>query len=129
MINRITLSIPYPKKLGLISINTKRKVSFIFDNYSVFLFREKQNITTNEDFTKWRKEHSEFDLFLYGAYYAAENYTLQERKKFNIDIKKFATGIASLKEQQIKDLMNVWKRSQSFGSDEIKGKKKAEAKN
>lgn len=128
MINKVTIKIPYPKKLGLIFLNTKKKVSFSFDNLSMFIFREDNKIDTVAHFNKWQKEHSDFDMFVYAAYAAAKSYSTNERKKFNLNLNKFALGLAQAEKSDLEKLTKVWKDSQSYGAERMPGKKKA-AKN
>ena len=125
MINQVTIKIPYPKRLGVFMLNTKKKVSFSFDNLSMFIFREDNNIDTVADFNKWQKEHSDFDMFVYAAFSAAKSYANKKCKKFNLDIKKFALGLAQCDAADIERLTKVWKDSQSYGAEKLPGKKKA----
>jgi len=124
MINRVTIKLPYQKRFGLISINSKKKVSFSFDNLSLFIFREDNKIDTTEDFSKWRKEHSEFDLFVHAAFCAAKSYCMHEKKSFKLQLNKFALGLAQVDKDELQRLIDVWNNSQSYGADSIKGKKK-----
>ena len=124
MINKYSLKIPYPKKFGIISFNTKKKVNFSFDNLSLFLFREENKIDTPEDFRNWKKEHSDFDLFVYAAYFAAKSYAVQNRKILKLQLNKFALGLAQANPDELTKLTEVWKRSQEYGIDSLGGKKK-----
>ena len=122
-ISTAMLKIPYPKRLGFISLNTKRKVYFSFDNLSLFLLREENKIITPDDFVKWQESHTSYDVFVHATYYAAKSYAIQNRKKFDLKIGKFALGLAQCKSDDLVKLTEVWKRSQEFGADSI-GKKK-----
>ena len=125
MINRIDIKIPYPKKVGFISINFKKRVFFSFDNLSLFIFREDNKIETSKDLTEWQKQHPQFDMFVHAAYSAAKSYCMHERKPFKLDLNKFALGLAQLKKEELNNLIEVWKRSQTYGSANPPGKKKA----
>lgn len=124
MINRYSLKISYPIKLGFLFINRKIKVNFSFDNYSIFLFGEDNKIESPEDLNNWKKEHGEFDLFVYAAYCAAKSYAIQNRKKFKLNLNKFALGLAQADKDELTKLTEVWKRSSEYGADYL-GKKKA----
>lgn len=128
MINKASIKIPYPKKVGFISLNFKRTVNFSFDMFSLFLFHESEKINKLNDLAKWKETHGKFDLFVYGAYYAAKSYSIQNRKKFNLDFNKFALGLGQLPKDEFEKLVNVWKTSQEYGAAELPGKKKAKAK-
>lgn len=125
MINKLKLKVPYPIRVGFFSLNTKKTINFSFDNLSLFLFREDNGIETMADFNEWKKQHTDYDLFVLGAYYAAKSYAQHNRQKFNLNVSKFALGVASSGEENIKKLMSVWQRSNTYGSDSL-GKKKAE---
>jgi hypothetical protein len=124
MINRITIKIPYPKKFGIISFNTTKKVTFWFDNYAMFIFREDNKINTAEDLDKWRKEHGDYDFFARAAFSAVKSYCVQNRKKCNLELNKFALGLASADKDDIVRLTDVWKKSQEYGHATPPGKKK-----
>lgn len=106
-------------------LNTKKKVSFSFDNLAMFIFREDNKIDTVADFNKWQKEHSDFDMFVYAAFSAAKSYATKKRKRFDLALNKFALGLAQCQPSEIERLTKVWKDSQSYGAVKTPGKKKA----
>ena len=124
MIHQIQIKIPYQKRWGIFSITVNKPISFCFDNFSLFLFRERLKIETPEDFAKWQKENGKNDLLVQAAFSAAESYCLHNRKKFDLDLKKFAVGLSSCKESELQKLIDCWKRSQEYGAIEPPGKKK-----
>lgn len=128
MINKSHIKIPYPKRVGFISLNLKRKVCFSFDMFSLFLFHEAEKIGKLKDLDKWKESHGKYDLFVYGAYYAAKSYSIQNRKKFKLDLNKFTLGLGQLPNDELENLVNVWKRSQEYGATDLPSKKKAAAK-
>jgi len=128
MINKTSIKIAYPIRVGFLSINRTKKVWFSFDNLSLHLFRERHKIENGEQLAEWQKQHSEYDAMIHALYSAAESYAMQNRKEFKLDVKKFAFGFAQAKKDDIERVIKVWKDSQSFGSATIPGKKKAAAK-
>lgn len=128
MINKAKIKIPYPKKVGFISLNFKRTVKFSFDMFALFLFHESEKINKMNDLAKWKESHGKFDLFVYGAYYAAKSFAIQNKKTFDLDLNKFALGLGQLAKEDLANLIEVWKRSQEYGSTDLPGKKKATAK-
>ena len=125
MINHIQIKLPYPIRVGFFSINRKIDLWLSFDNLSLFLFQHNEDINDSKQFEQWQNKHGKFDLFVYGCYYAAKSYAMQHRLKFEIEFKKFATGLASLSETEIKELTEVWQRSNNYGKTSLPGKKKA----
>lgn len=128
MINQVQVRLPYPIRVGFFSLNRKIKLWFSFDNLSLFLFQQSEKIENSNDLKAWQETHGKYDLFVYGAYYAAKSYALQNRLKFNIDLKKFALGLSSLSEKEMEQLTKTWQTSQSYGRADLPGKKKAMAK-
>lgn len=128
MINKAKIKIPYPKKIGFISLNFSKVVNFSFDMFSLFLFHKNEKINKLNDLDKWKKEHGKFDLFVYGAYYAAESWAVQSKKTFDLDLNKFALGLSQLSKDDLELLISVWKDSQEYGSTDLPGKKKAKGK-
>lgn len=128
MINQIQVRLPYPIRVGFFSLNRKIKLWFSFDNLSLFLFQQSEKIENSNDFKAWQESHGKYDLFVYGAYYAAKSYALQNRLKFNVDLKKFAVGLSGLSEKEMEQLTKTWQTSQSYGHADLPGKKKAKAK-
>lgn len=128
MINQVQIRLPYPVRVGFFSINRKITVHFSFDNLALFLFQQDEKITDSNGLNEWQEKHGKFDLFVYGAYYAAKSYTMHARKQFAIDFKKFAVGLAQLDKSELERLSECWQRSQSYGAAEIPGKKKAVTK-
>jgi hypothetical protein len=128
MINQIKIDIPYQKRWGIFSITVKKKIWFSFDQLSLFLFYRDEKINDMNDLSEWRKNHGEFDLFVYGAYYAAKSYYMDKSEVFGIDFKKFAFGIAQLDKSKLEEIVKVWKTSQSYGAADLPGKKKAKVK-
>jgi hypothetical protein len=124
MINKTSIKIAYPLKVGYFSINRTRTINFIFDNFALFLFREKNGINNGEDLAEWRIKHGDYDLMLHALFSAAESEAMQNRKKFDMDLKRFALGFAQADKKEIEKVIEVWKRSQTFGSATIPGKKK-----
>lgn len=129
MINQVKIKLPYPIRVGFFSLNRKIKLWFSFDNLSLFLFQQEENISDSKEFHTWQEKHGKFDLFVYGAYYAAKSYAMHNRLKFDIDFKKFAIGLANLPESEMKELTEVWQQSQSYGYADLPGKKKVTAAN
>ena len=105
MINQAKIAIPYPKQIGFISFNTKRTISFSFDNLSLFLFQQRHNLKSSEDFEKWKKDKGSFDYLIHAAFSAAESYCIHNRLKFDLDIKKFALGFAQANEKELESLI------------------------
>lgn len=128
MIKQANIKIPYPKKIGFISFDFRRTVKFSFDMFSVFLFHEGEGIDKIEDLTKWQETRGKYDLFVYGAFYAAQSYAIQHRKNFDLEMGKFSLGLAQLKKEEVKVLIDAWRRSQDYGSAKLPGKKKAMVK-
>ena len=128
MINQVKIKLPYPIRVGFFSINRKKNIWLSFDNLSLFLFQQSEKINDSKDFEQWQEKHGKFDLFVYGAFYAAKSYAMHNRKTFDIDFKKFAVGLANLPENEMKELTEVWQRSQSYGGAKLPGKKKMTAK-
>lgn len=129
MINQAKISIPYPTRIGFISFNTKRTINFSFDNLSLFLFQQRHNLKSSEDFEKWKKDKGSFDYLIHAAFSAAESYCIHNRLKFNLDIKKFALGFAQTDEKELERLITTWKTSSDYGFSELPGKKKVKGKN
>lgn len=125
MINQAKLKIPYPKRIWFFSINFSRTVNFSFDNLALFLFRERQKIESSEDFAKWQKNKGQFDYLIHVSFSAAESYCLQNKKKFDLDFKKYAIGFSQANKEDIEKLVKVWKDSMSYGATQLPGKKKA----
>lgn len=125
MINQVQIRLPYPVRVGFFSINRKITVHFSFDNLSLFLFHQDEKINDSNEFKEWQEKHGKFDLFIYGAYYAAKSYAMHNRKELKIDFKKFAVGLAQLDKSELERLSECWQRSQSYGAATIPGKKKA----
>lgn len=128
MINKTSIKIAYPIRVGFLSINRTKKVWFSFDNLYFHLFRERHGIENGEQLAAWQKEHGEYDVMIYSLYAAAESYAMQNRKEFKLDVKMFAFGFAQAKKEDIERVIKVWKDSQSFGSATMPGKKKAAAR-
>ena len=128
MINKTSISINYPVRLGFISINRKRTVKLSFDNLALFIFREDNEIDTSEDLQKWQKQHNEFDFMIHAVFAACKSWHLQNKKTFNFELKKFAIGFADAKKEDIEKVIEVWKRSQNYGATDLPGKKKQAAK-
>lgn len=124
MINQVTIKLPYPVRVGLFSINRKIKVNFSFDNLSLFLFQQEEEITDSNGMKEWQEKHGKFDLFVYGAFYAAKAYAMHNRKEFKLDLKKFAVGLAELDKKELERLTETWQRSRSYGAADLPGKKK-----
>lgn len=122
-----TINIPYPIKLGLISINRKKRVGLSFDNLALFFFREENGIEKPSDFDEWMKQHGSFDWFIHATYAAARSFAATKRKRFKLDKSKFAVGLANAGQQQLNNVTEAWKRSQNYGSDNL-GKKKVTEK-
>ena len=129
MINQVKIKLPYPVRVGFFSINRKKNIWLSFDNLSLFLFQQEEKINDSKEFQAWQEKHGKFDLFVYGAYYAAKSYAMHNRLKFDVDFKKFAFGLANLNENEMKELTEVWQRSQSYGHADLPGKKKVKAAN
>lgn len=127
MINQVKLKLPYPVRVGFFSLNLKKTVNFSFDNFALFLFREKQLINAGADLNTWMETHGKYDLFVHGCFHAAEAYCLHNRLKFDLDLKKFSLGLAQLPESDLKLLTDTWRKSQEFGAVEMPGKKKVKA--
>ena len=72
--------------------------------------------------------HSEFDLFIHAAFSAAKSNAMHEKKDFKLNINKFALGLAQCGKEELEKLTEIWKRSQSYGSASIPGKKKIKGK-
>lgn len=127
MINKTSIKIAYPIRVGFLSINRTKRIWFSFDNLSLHLFRERHNIENGEQLESWQKQHGEYDAMIFALYAAAESYAMQERKEFKLDVKKFAFGFAQADKSEIEKVLKVWKESQTFGTATIPGKKKAAA--
>ncbi len=127
MINKTSIKIAYPIRVGFFSINRTKRIDFSFDNLSLHLFRERHNIENGEQLSAWQKQHGEYDAMIFALYSAAESYAMQQRKEFKLDVKKFAFGFAQADKAEIEKVLKVWKDSQSFGSATLPGKKKAAA--
>lgn len=124
MINQAKLVIPYPIRVGFISINKKRTINFSFDNLSLFLFRERHELKTADDFEKWKEDKGSFDYLVHAAYSAAESYCFHNRIKFDLDLNKFALGFAQTDKEDLKEFTKAWKNSNEYGIAELPGKKK-----
>lgn len=122
MINQAEIVIPYPKRFGFISINSRRKVNMSFDNLALFVFREDNEIESGEDLKKWQSRNGEYDLMIEMLWSACKSWHLHNQKQFKFEKRKFALGIAQADAEQLKEVMKIWKRSQSFGVDKIKKK-------
>ena len=127
MINQVQIRLPYPVRVGFFSINRKINVHFSFDNLALFLFHQDEKINDSDGLKAWQEKHGKFDLFVYGAFYAAKSYAMHNRKEFTIDFKKFAVGLAQLDKSELERLSECWQRSQSYGAATIPGKKKVTA--
>ena len=128
MINQVKIKMPYPIRVGFFSINTKKTINLSFDNLALFLFHQDEKINDSKDFKEWQEKHGKFDLFVYGSYYAAKSWEMQNRKELRINFKKFAVGLAQLNQAELERITEVWQRSQSYGAAEIPGKKKVTVK-
>lgn len=127
MINQVQIKLPYPVRVGFFSLNLKKSVSFSFDNFALFLFREKQIINAGTDLNTWVEKNGKYVMFVHGCFHAAESYCLHNRIKFDLDFKKFSIGLAQLPESDLKLLTDTWRKSQEFGAAELPGKKKVTA--
>jgi hypothetical protein len=128
MINKTSIKIAYPIRVGFLSINTTKRIDFSFDNLALHLFRERHKIETGEQLAEWQKKHGEYDAMIFALYSAAESHAMQQRKDFKLDVKKFAFGFAQAKKDDIEQVLKVWKDSQTFGTTTMPGKKKVTAK-
>ena len=128
MINQVSIKINYPVRFGFISVNRKRTVNLSFDNLALFLFREDNELNNTVDLHEWQKKHNEFDILINAVFAACKSWHLQNRKPFNFELKKFALGFAEAKKEDIEKVIEVWKKSQSYGAAELPGKKKAKVK-
>ena len=128
MTNQVSIKINYPVRFGFISVNRKRTVNLSFDNLALFLFREDNELNDSNDLHEWQKKHNEFDILIHAVFAACKSWHLHNRKPFNFELKKFALGFAEAKKEDIEKVIEVWKRSQSYGAAELPGKKKAKVK-
>jgi hypothetical protein len=90
----------------------------------MFIFREDNKIETTKDLEKWRKNRGDYDFFACVAFSAAKSYSLQNRKKFKLELGKVALGLATAKKEDLERLTKAWKDSQEYGATQIPGKKK-----
>ena len=128
MINRIVIELPLPVKVGVFFFNRKRKVGFSFDNLAKFNFSQEQGINTPDELKEWVKKHGENTYMVQQLYAAHLSYNMHERIEEDVDKNKFMVAIANVGEEVISKIVEVWKRSESFGAKEVPSKKKARAK-
>jgi len=120
------MELPLPVKVGVFFFNRKKKVGFSFDNLAKFNLREGLGLETHKDLDEWVKKHGQ-NMFLVETLYSAhQSYNMHNRINKDIDKAKFMVSISNIGEDQTKRLVECWKKSESYGSKDVPGKKKAE---
>lgn len=119
---RIVVNLPYPHRLFGVTVSLNRKVGFLFTNLATFQFRENIGIETSDQYKKWLSENGESRLVTEMMYGAAQAYCMNTKIKQRFTKSKLTAAIASASPEIQKQIVDSWRKSQTFGN--VEGKKK-----
>ncbi len=120
-LNRVTIKLPYPIRVGLFYIQIKKEIGFSFDNMSLFLLRENLGLSDSSELKQWIEKRSTNELMVEQLFAAHQSFCLWE-KKTSIAKKKFMEGISHIGKDDLKKIIEVYERSDTFGSKKSKKK-------
>jgi len=120
----IEIKLPYPHRIGFISININRKIGFSFDQRSMFQLLQNNDIDLNNH-SEWLKKTPQGKVVLETLYAGAQSYCIERRKKDNFTKQGLSKALHEAGEEVVERLVKCWKDSEQLGYKKIPSKKKA----
>lgn len=121
MDHRIKISLSFPIKLGIFSIDRSRTVGLSFDNYALYLFGEETGLKTTKELDEYVKKNGYFALLLEHSYAAACSYAKHTGGKKPEKV-SFVKAMGMLKPEDWKPIQKAFQYSREFGVTERKKK-------
>ena len=125
----IEVRLPYPFKVGFITIFVKRKIGFSFDQRSIFNLLQNCNIDLPKH-GAWLKSTPKGVIVSETIYAAAQSYCIERQMKYNFTKEKLAKSLSEADRAILDSIIKTWKESELFGKREVPTiKKKVKASN
>ena len=120
----IEIKLPYPHKVGFITMFFKRKIGFSFNQRSMFQLLENNDIDL-PNHNVWLKDTPQSVVILETIYAGAQSYCIGLRKKDNFTKIGLSKALTEAGEDVIKQITDCWQQSEQLGYRKMPGKKKA----
>jgi len=126
MVGEIVIRLPYPYRIGFITVSVKRRVGFSFDQRAIYNLIENNEIDL-PDYKKWMDQVGNSVVIREMLFAAACSYAEKHNRRKWVKRDKLTKGFIELPDHVQKSVLDAWTKSESFGYKEFPGKKKAKA--
>lgn len=119
----IEIKLPYPHKMGFITMFVKRNIGFSFDQRSLYQLLENNKIDLPKH-KGWLKNTPQSVIIFETIYAGAQSYRIRLRKKDNFTKIGLSKALTEAGQDVIKQITDCWQKSEQLGYKKIPGKKK-----